>query len=72
MQTSAAGDTCSYFAPVSQVGHLRLMQGTYSCTSGHSGNFTMSNAIVSAAGFTARMRIDPDFIGRMEGVRLGN
>jgi hypothetical protein len=72
MQTITNGVTCSYLAPVFQTGHLRVMQGTYTCTNARSGNFTMSNAIVSANGFTARMRIDPGFSGRMEGVRLGS
>jgi hypothetical protein len=72
MQTvTASSGTCSYIAPVSQMGHIRLMSGTFSCTSGRSGNFTMSNAEVSADGFTARLQMDPSFSGRMEGVRQG-
>jgi hypothetical protein len=54
------------------MGHIRIMKGTFSCTSGRSGNFTMSNATVSAHGFTARLQMDPSFSGRMEGVRRGN
>jgi hypothetical protein len=73
MQTvTAANGTCSYAAPLSQNGHIRTMKGTFSCTSGRSGNFTMTNATVSASGFTARLQMDPSFSGRMEGVRLGN
>ena len=73
MQTvTAATGTCSYVAPVSQIGHIRIMSGTFSCTSGRSGNFTLSNATVSASGFTARLQMDPSFSGRMEGARLGN
>jgi len=73
MQTvTAANGTCSYVAPGLQMGHIRIMKGTFSCTSGRSGNFTMSNATVSAHGFTARLQMDPSFSGRMEGVRRGN
>jgi hypothetical protein len=73
MQTvTAANGTCSYVAPVSQMGHLRIMKGTFSCTCGRSGNFTMSNATVSSDGFTAKLQMDPSFSGRMEGVRQGS
>ncbi|HUQ27078.1 MAG TPA: hypothetical protein VM051_00705 [Usitatibacter sp.] len=72
MQSVTAGSgTCSYLAPMSQMGHIRLMSGTFSCTSGRSGNFTMSNATISDNGFTARLQMDPSFSGRMEGVRQG-
>ena len=73
MQTTGSVDgTCSFSAPLSQMGHLRIMNGTFSCTSGRSGNFVMSDATVAASGFTAKLRMDPAFSGRMEGVRLGN
>ena len=73
MQTANTTDgTCSYAAPVSQMGHLRSMSGTFSCTSGRSGNFVMSNATVSRHGFTAKLQMAPAFTGRVEGVRLGS
>jgi hypothetical protein len=73
MQTvTASNGTCSYVAPTLQNGHIRIMKGTFSCTSGRSGSFTMTNATVSASGFTARLQMDPSFSGRMEGVRRGN
>ena len=44
---------CDFVAPSAQVGSLRTMTGTYSCTT-RSGTFTMRHATVSAHGFTAR------------------
>jgi hypothetical protein len=46
--------TCNFEAPFFQLGSLRTMSGTFSCTGGESGPFAMQFATVSAHGFTAR------------------
>lgn len=46
--------TCNFVAPDSQVGSLRIMDGTFSCIGGTTGTFTMREATVSSHGFTAR------------------
>ena len=71
MQAVAAGGAmwCDYVAPFSQAGHLRVMNGTYSCSNGARGSFSMTNAIVSFHGFTARMVRDGVNVGNLEGAR---
>jgi hypothetical protein len=44
---------CNFVAPYEQLGSLRRMAGTFSCSS-HTGSFLMQEATVSASGFTAR------------------
>jgi hypothetical protein len=65
----ASGTTCTYSAPAAQQGHMRIMNGTYSCSGGASGTFSMSNALVSFHGFTARLRRDGFVVGNLEGAR---
>lgn len=57
--------TCDFVAPLSQSGSLRTMSGTFTCTGGQAGAFTMRDATVSANGFVARLEapaLDP-FLG---------
>jgi hypothetical protein len=69
MHTSAASGTCDYTASASQNGDLRIMSGTFTCSNGRSGPFTMSDATVSFHGFTAHFQGNGIVSGHMEGVR---
>ena len=70
MHTSAASGTCDYTAPAQQYGDLRIMNGTYACSNGGRGNFSMTNATVSFNGFTAHFSGNGIVSGHMEGVRV--
>ena len=65
----ASGATCTYSAPGAQQGNMRIMNGTYTCTSGASGTFSLSQALVSFHGFTARLTRDGFVVGNVEGAR---
>jgi hypothetical protein len=69
IRTSAASGSCVYDAPVAQFGAQRILIGTYSCTNGRSGPFTMSNVLVAWDGFTASFQGNGIANGHMEGVR---
>jgi hypothetical protein len=61
--------SCHYVAPVEQVGEQRRMAGTYSCSTGRKGNFSLSNAMVTWDGFTLLFDGNDYTNGRIEGVR---
>ena len=65
--------TCNFVAPFSQAGLQRAMDGTFSCSGGRTGSFSMRNATVSAQGFTARIdapALSADLVGgHIAGVR---
>jgi len=65
--------TCNFVAPFSQAGMQRAMDGTFSCSGGRTGSFSMRNATVSAQGFTARIdapALSADLVGgHIAGVR---
>jgi len=54
-QGSASG-SCSYTGTLTPEGQLAHVGGSYSCADGRSGNFTMTDADVTKAGFTARFK----------------
>jgi hypothetical protein len=67
--TQAASGSCTYTAPLAQLGELRILSGTFSCTNGRSGPFTLSNVMVTWDGFTASLDGNGYNSGHMEGVR---
>jgi hypothetical protein len=71
-QGSVSG-SCSYSGTVTPDGQLARVGGSYSCSDGRSGNFTMTDADVTEAGFTARFKgnriSSSTSYGRMGGAR---
>lgn len=66
--------TCNFAAPFVQWGSVRMLSGSFSCTGGESGSFSMPYATVSAHGFTSRFdaasfNFRPIVNGHVAGVR---
>jgi hypothetical protein len=70
MHTTAASGTCDYTAPFQQHGGLRIVNGTYTCSNGRSGAFSMTNATVSWGAFAPHFSGNGISSGHMEGARI--
>ena len=70
MHTAAASGTCDYSAPFQQHGGLRIVNGTFTCSNGRSGAFSMTNATVSWGAFAAHFSGNGITSGHMEGARI--
>lgn len=51
---SSVGQACTYSGTFSQAGRMSRIGGSFVCTPGSSGSFTMYELEIGAAGFTAR------------------
>jgi hypothetical protein len=68
---SAPTGSCTFTGPpATQFGAQKFVGGTFSCTGGQSGTFTMENLFVTSDGFTGTFE-GLGVVGHIEGVRLG-
>jgi len=61
--------TCRYTAPVVQTGELRQLDGTFSCSDGRGGSFSMRDVLPAWHGFLGSFEDDSVRSGHIEGVR---
>jgi hypothetical protein len=73
MQTTGSVDAPgSFSAPVTQMGHLRIMNGTFSCTSGAAETSPCRTPPCPRTGSPRSCAWTPHSPGASRGVRLGN
>jgi hypothetical protein len=69
MDTTSSRGTCRYTSPVMQTGELRQLSGTFTCSDGRSGSFSMRDVIVQWDGFVGSFTGGAIASGKIEGVR---